>query len=142
MSKLRERSLESEITFHRLPAVSWRMYSGITTETANVITKSFFLPFIRKTPDVCVLDTAWKLKPQHNALYFEESHRRNSCQSILRVSLKTSIMYIRNSRHYYSGKPTKCETGIRKYYKSILQKTKFHKYICCLIYDVATTYNI
>ena len=39
-------------------------------------------------------------------------------------------------------KTKKCETGIRKYYNSIQQKTKIHKYVCCLIYDAATTYNI
>jgi hypothetical protein len=54
---LREGSLESEIKFQGLPAVSCLMYSGIT-ERVNVTTTSSCLPFIRKTPDVCVLDTA------------------------------------------------------------------------------------
>ena len=99
-----EGSLESEIKFQRLPALSWRMYSGIITETVNVITTSSCPPFIRKTPDVCVLDTAGKLKPPNNTIYFRQSHRTNSCHTVLWVSLKTSIIYTRNSRHYHSGK--------------------------------------
>jgi hypothetical protein len=55
---LREGSLESEIKFQGLPSVSSRMYSGIITERVNVITTSSCLPFIRKTPEVCVLDSA------------------------------------------------------------------------------------
>jgi hypothetical protein len=77
---------------------------GHNIRNSNVLTTSSCLPFIRKTPDVCVLDTAWKLKPQYNTLYLEQSHRTDSCQTILCVSLKTSNIYIRNSRHYYSGK--------------------------------------
>jgi len=58
MSILREGSLESEIQFQGLLEMSSRMYSGIITERVNVIATSSCLPFIRKTPEVCVLDTA------------------------------------------------------------------------------------
>jgi hypothetical protein len=58
MSILRGGSLESEIKFQGLSAVSWHIYSGIITETVNVITTSSCPPFIRKTPDGSVLETA------------------------------------------------------------------------------------